>query len=113
MPPSNPKPLKRTAAFHAIYRRGRWAHGAMLSVGALGNQLPATRVGLRTGRGIKRAVERNRLKRQLRALVFTPSVSFRHGLDVIIVARPKQPSVKQSLMAKELKGLCQRLGVLA
>lgn len=105
--------LKRTSAFVAIYRTGRWAHGPALSVGVLENAAGTTRVGLRTRRGLKGAVERNRLKRQLRAIVRQWEISLRTGVDLVIVAHPKSLPVKANRLRTELLSLCRRLNTLS
>jgi ribonuclease P protein component len=105
---SSPKQLKLTQAFQAVYRRGRWARGAWLSVGALPNQAQATRVGLRTRKGLKGAVVRNRLKRQLRAIVFGKPVPLKSGLDVVVVIHPPSLPAKSETLQQELLSLCRR-----
>lgn len=123
--------LKRDAAVQLIYHRGRWARGRWVSIGALhraggpasgkradtaaagrfrgaGSSL---RIGLRTKKGLKGAVNRNRLKRQLRSIVFGTSLKFRPGFDVIIVAHPIRLPAKTNVMEEEVKILCKQLGV--
>ena len=84
-----------------------------LSVGTLPNREPVTRVGLRTRRGLKGAVVRNRLKRQLRDLIFNQAFPLRVGLDVVIVIHPKQLPLASSELKQELHTLCKRTGSLA
>ena len=110
---SSAKRLKRTDAFRVVYRRGRWAHGPTLSVGIATNHLAETRVGLRTRRGLKGAVERNRLKRQLRAAVYQHTLPLRGGLDVVIVIHPRTRLVGSASLESELKTLCKRVGALS
>lgn len=107
-----PASLKRTEAFQAVYRRGRWSRGALVSVGALPNRLPTTRVGLRTTRGLKGAIQRNRLKRQLRAILsgLTP---LSRGADVVIVIHPPRLPVFTEDLKRELISLCKRLDLLS
>lgn len=104
--------LKRTEAFRVVYRRGRWGRGTLVSVGARPNGLATTRLGLRTKKGLKGAVRRNRLKRQLRAIAarlgpWTP------GVDVVVVVHPPTPSVTTAQLELELARLCKRLGALS
>jgi ribonuclease P protein component len=81
-----------------------------LSVGALANQQRATRIGLRTRHGLKGAVRRNRLKRQLRSIISTRRVSFRPGLDVVIVIHPQSTSISTTRLEDELRALCEKTG---
>jgi ribonuclease P protein component len=107
------EPLKRTELFRTVYRRGRWAHGRLLSVGVFARSAPTVRVGLRTKRGLKGAVRRNRLKRQLRALIFSgPRPLFRPGLDIVIVIHPDRESVLAASFSNELDVLSRRLRTL-
>ena len=78
----------------------------------LANTQGATRIGLRTRRGLKGAVVRNRLKRQLRTLVYARDFPFRAGLDVVIVVHPKTPSAKTAHLEIELLTLCKKIGAL-
>lgn len=95
-------------------RRGRWVRGESLSLGAAPNTLNTTRIGLRTSRGLKGAVVRNRLKRQIRAILFqSKHVPIRIGLDVVIVIHPKEPIVSAQTLERELTSLCKRLKILS
>lgn len=96
-----------------MYRRGRWARGSSLSVGILPRQRSQTRIGLRTRRGLKGAVVRNRLKRQLRAIVYEGTLLLRQGLDIVIVIHPTRIPAPTDSLRTELTGLCKRAGALA
>lgn len=87
--------------------------GASLSLGVLANHDQETRVGLRTRRGLKGAVERNRLKRQLRTLLFTSRVVLRRGVDVVVVIHPSTLPAGTPRLATELETLCKRAGILS
>ena len=102
--------LKLTQAFHAVYRRGRWAKGTHLSVGTIANHQRISRLGLRTRRGVQGAVVRNRLKRQLRSLVGSGQISWRAGLDVVIVMHPARIPITSAELKTELAHLCKRAG---
>lgn len=100
--------LKSDRAFRDVYRRGRWARGVLLSVGAAAGGTQ-TRIGLRTKRGLRGAVVRNRLKRQLRAIVSTSDLSIFHGADLVIVAHPDRGVATTAALAQEFAQLCGRL----
>lgn len=113
-PASRAVPLKRTDAFRAVYRRGRWVRGALLSLGVLPTGAAHCRIGLRTRRGLKGAVVRNRLKRQLRGLLAPPrGLALRAGVDVVIVAHPGTPSVRTDALQQELATLCRKAKILS
>jgi len=105
--------LKHTQAFTAVYRRGQWTRGASLSVGAFPNAEQKTRVGLRTRRGLRGAVVRNRLKRQLRAILSAQGPRLRNGLDLVVVIHPASLPVTSAHLEREFLTLCKRAGALA
>ena len=102
--------LKSTKAFGNVYRRGRWARGTRVSVGAISNATAETRIGLRTRRGMKRAVDRNRSKRQIRAIIRSPGFLVKAGLDIVVVIHPTDPPASSSQLESDLRLLCRRLG---
>lgn len=107
-----PTRLKRSQAFYAIYRRGRWAHGTSLSLGVLANKEAGLRVGLRTRRGLKGAVARNRLKRQLRTILGRQHSLPQHGFDIVVVIHPAALPAQTAHLSQEFTSLCKRLGVI-
>ena len=84
-----------------------------MSVGLLPNGLTCARIGLRTRRGLKGAVVRNRLKRQLRPLIYTQAFPIRQGLDVVIVLHPKTVPVPTERLRSELVTLCKKAGAFS
>jgi ribonuclease P protein component len=107
-----PQRLKSNKAFGAVHRRGRWLRGLQASLGVLGNHSPGTRIGIRTKRGIKRAVDRNRVKRQVRAVIFGARLRFKSGVDLVVVAHPRTLPAASADLQSELLKLFQRAGVL-
>jgi ribonuclease P protein component len=91
-PPAGRRRLSRAAEFDAVYRRGRSASSRHLVAYAFpreaGDAEPP-RLGVSVSRRVGGAVERNRLKRQLRE-AFARHLESGHalrGLDVVLVAR--------------------------
>ncbi len=84
-----------------------------MSVGYLPNDQGLIRVGLRTRRGLKGAVVRNRLKRQLRTIIYADRFPLRSGRDIVIVIHPKQLPANTEHLERELRHLCKRAGVLS
>ncbi len=77
----------------------------------LQTQAPITRIGLRTKRGLKGAVLRNRLKRQVRAIL--NGTKLRTGRDIVVVVHPPTFPVSSGTLRQELGQLCQRLKIAA
>ena len=68
---------------------------------------------MRTRRGLKGAVVRNRLKRQLRAVIQRRGDGFRPGFDLVVVLHPKTIPAATAALETELVALCKRLGILS
>ena len=96
-----------------MYRRGRWAHGAALSVGVIPNGVTASRIGLRVRRGVKRATDRNRLKRQLRTIIYGPEFCVKDGVDLVVVIHPRTLPTATTALKAELEQLCKRQKILS
>lgn len=111
--PTSVERLKLTEAFRGVYRQGRWARMAALSVGARSNVLSCSRVGFRTKRGLKGAVERNRLKRQLRAIWQPLRARVAHGYDIVIVIHPRSIPIHTKVLEAELLDACHKLRLLS
>ena len=94
-----------------MYRRGRWARGHLLSVGTVATAGSTMRLGLRTRRGLKGAAVRNRLKRQLRAILRSQERQLRPGFDLVVVLHPPSPPVATASLQREFLALCKRVGI--
>ncbi len=82
-------------------------------MGYLPNDQGLVRVGLRTRRGLKGASVRNRLKRQLRAIIYADRFPLRSGRDIVIVIHPKELPADTRDLERELRQLCKRAGILS
>ena len=76
------------------------------------NGLSLTRIGLRTKRGLKGAVRRNRLKRQVRTIL-SRMPPLGRGADVVVVIHPPLGSAPTEELERELIRLCKRLDLLS
>ena len=104
--------LKSTRGFLALYKRGKWIHGPSLSLGWLSNPENQTRVGIRTRKGLKGAVIRNRLKRQLRAVLKEAQLVPRQAVDVVLVLHPREGRIETERLKKEVCQLFQTARLL-
>jgi ribonuclease P protein component len=82
--------LSRSGEFERVYREGRSHASRHLVVYAFprteGDEEP--RLGVSVGRKLGGAVERNRVKRQLRDAFWNNAEGLKDGHDFVIVARP-------------------------
>jgi len=81
--------LRRPAEFSAVYDQQCRAGDEFLLVFALRNELNWTRCGLSVSRAHGGAVQRNRLKRQLREVFRLTRHDLPVGLDLILIPRKK------------------------
>jgi ribonuclease P protein component len=116
--------LKHPREFAAVYRQGSKAVSEHLVVRVLasipapskaGAEEPAalSRFGISISQKVsKRAVIRNRLKRQIRAAIrqFLPSV--RSGLQIVVIVRPGAAVCEYGEFLRELEQLFSKLEVI-
>ncbi|MFA5228326.1 MAG: ribonuclease P protein component [Candidatus Paceibacterota bacterium] len=77
--------LKKKKEFEAIFENGRIKKGKNIIVRYLGNGTEETKVGFIVSKKVsKKAVERNKIKRQLREA--TKQTDLKRGLSIIIIA---------------------------
>jgi len=62
---------------------------------------------------MKGAAIRNRLKRQLRAIIYTGGLPLKAGVDLVVVIHPPQIPVSTTALERELIQLCKRSGALS
>ena len=94
--------LKKKKEFEAIFENGRTIKGKNIIVKYLGNGLEYTKVGFIVSKKVfKKAVERNRIKRQLREAV--KSTDLKRGLSIIIIALPTIKDVPYVEIESDIK----------
>ena len=81
--------LRRKADFEAIARRGIARNGRLLVMRTMRTDGPTARVGIATPKTLGGAVERNRVRRRLRALVREHYGTLPSGIDLLVIARPE------------------------
>ena len=105
--------LTRSLDYKRVRRTGKsFAHPLLVLIVAPAQDKLGVKVGITTGRSVGNAVDRNRAKRRLRALLDHYLSTIRPGWDIIIVAR--QPIVKApfNLIQEVLELQFKRSGVL-
>lgn len=103
--------LRRTSRFWAVRRHGTLARGHVLSVWALRNDGPVTRVGLRIQRGLKGSVARNRSKRLMREVIRRHKADLAPGWDLVITIH-RIRDISQLVIQQEVINLLSKLRVL-
>jgi len=113
--------LRHRNDFSTVYQRSRRVRGSCLSLRVHDRRKPsdggssaiaATRIGITVSRKVsKRAVVRNRIKRQIRAIwrQLLPQIS--PGFDVITIVHPAATECNRSQFLQELKQLVTKAEV--
>ena len=85
--------LNRRGDFERVYKQGRRHFAAHLTVFYLGRETgEGPRIGLRVGRVLGAAVERNRIKRRLREALRLHRSELSRAVDIIV--HPKKSALK-------------------
>lgn len=79
--------LRRNERFQEIRQKGKAYSSDLLVLCALPNQLPHNRFGFAVSSRIGGAVERNRIKRQLRESMRLRLADLKPGWDIVVIAR--------------------------
>ena len=104
--------LTRTSDFKRVRLLGKsFAHPLLVLI-LVRNSLDITRIGISTSRAIAKAVQRNRVKRQLRALLDCHIGCLEPGWDVVLIARPGICQVSFEDIGKAVTNVISRAGLL-
>ena len=79
--------LRSSAQFDRVYQNGRRVAEKDLVLYFLAQGSPVTRVGISVNKKVGNAVERNRVKRRIRAIVDS-CAQLGPGFDLVFVAKP-------------------------
>lgn len=75
--------------FDRVFKAGQSFYSKVLGLKAVPNERPETRVGILVSTKVsKKAVVRNRLKRQIREIFFLELAKFKGGNDLVIIVLP-------------------------
>lgn len=79
--------LKRKKEFRHTYRVGKSVGGRLTALVYARNRRPETRVGFSVSKKIGKSVQRNRVKRRMRAALSPYFMRIRKGYNIIFIAR--------------------------
>lgn len=83
--------------FARVMKLGRGVNDPLFLIKVLPNNLKDSRFGIVISNKVsKKATLRNRLKRQIRFLIFLKLIQFKEPLDVVIITRPEIKDKKYS-----------------
>lgn len=89
--------LTKRRDFEAVYKHGRFFSFGVVSLKVKENGLLESRIGFSVGLSFsKRAVVRNRVKRQLREIFRTNLNKINPGLDIVVMIRKEEKEKTKS-----------------
>ena len=104
--------LDKNWQFNRVYGRGKsYVHPHCVLYVAK-NRLGYTRIGLTATKKVGHAVQRNRLRRQLREIYRLHEASFVPGYDLVVVARSRAIGADYAVLEHAYLSLAARLGLL-
>ena len=106
------RPIRRNSEFGRVYARGKSYVNPALVLYVLKTRGRNTRVGLTATKKIGHAVQRNRLRRQLREIYRLHETSFARGYDLVVVARSRAIGADYAALEHAYLSLAARLGLL-
>ncbi len=81
--------LTKQKDFDYVFKRGRASYSKILGIKTAKNNLDYNRFGMMVSNKVsKKAVERNKIKRQLRAVVKLALNNLKSGYDCVIITSP-------------------------
>lgn len=98
--------LRKGSQFATVYAQGNTWAGTLVVLKTLPNDIGCNRFGFVAGKRVGKAVERNRIKRLLREIVW--STPMRQGWDIIFIARVKAERVKYQDLDEEVNKLIKK-----
>lgn len=104
--------VRSNARFQEIRQNGRSVSDDLAVLCVLPNNLPYSRFGFSVSSRIGGAVERNRIKRQLRETVRLRMTAVKPGWDVVIIARRPIRSARYEQMDRSCARLLRRAHLL-
>ena len=104
--------LKLNHIFRRLYRKGSSAANGYLVLYCRKNGSQANRIGLTVSAKLAHAVQRNRLRRQLREIYRLHESSFGRGYDLVVVARSRAIGADYAALEHAYLSLAARLGLL-
>ncbi len=103
--------IRRKADFDALARQGKARSDRLLVLRSLRTDRSQTRIGLSTPRALGGSVQRNRVRRRLRALVRERLDAMGSGWDLLLIARSDAATASHGELREALRSLLERSGI--
>ena len=103
--------IRRKADFDALARLGRARSHRLLVLRSMRTDRSETRIGLSTPRALGGSVQRNRVRRRLRARVRERLEAMGSGWDLLLIARSGAAAASHGELREALRSLLGRSGI--
>jgi len=99
--------------FQRVYQKGRLLKARGLGLKCLSNHLKKTRMGVVVSLKIsKKAVLRNKIKRQIKEILGSNLKKIKKGYDILIFTYPEITNFSFTEIRQELEGLLSKAGII-
>jgi len=106
--------LKKTSDFKKVFRSGRSAGGNLFDLRFAANNLNFCRFGFLISLKISRkAVKRNRIRRQLSEAIRCFLSRLKPGYDIVLIAKPRIIDAKSEEIIRDLKNVIEKNSLAA
>jgi ribonuclease P protein component len=105
--------LRKTKDFEKVFKKGKAYKEDFLFIKIIENDLEESRFGFVVSKKFsKKALDRNKIKRQLRGLIKLKLSNVKKGLDVIILVIPGSKKQDFSQLSKTIDKIFQRAEIV-
>ena len=104
--------LKKNKDFQTVYQKGTSFANRYLVMYILENQYNRNRLGISVSKKVGNSVVRHRITRLIREIYRLNEMSFKTGLDMVIIARPAAKGKTFEEMKKSFMNLAGRHSII-
>jgi ribonuclease P protein component len=104
--------LRQSDDFQQVRERGKAVHHRWMVLSFVRNTLSYNRYGFITAKRLGKAVKRNRVRRQLRAIMRGLHGGLRQGYDIVIVAKPALVGQPFAALPPTIQHLLRQAGLV-
>jgi len=102
--------LKKNKEFDLVFKEGRAVYGEFLGIKSRKNNLDINRFGVLLSTKVsKLAVERNKYKRRIKAIISQENLNIKTGHDCVIIVLPAIINREYSEIKTEIKNIFMKL----